>query len=88
MCCHYWLNGELKRCKYLVDVSSNGLTYCKIYNRRIGVQLDSFKDGLMTVKINCYWRENVHKNYRCKDVECPYNKEGQEYLYVEYFKKN
>lgn len=39
-CCHYNDEaGKRKRCRYLKD-TSDGKTMCRIYDRRIGTQLD------------------------------------------------
>jgi hypothetical protein len=35
-CCHFFANGEIRKCKHLVT-QSNGRTLCRIYPRRLGV---------------------------------------------------
>ena len=38
-CCHYYLDGKFKRCKFLID-TKDGNTLCRIYSRRLGYRID------------------------------------------------
>jgi hypothetical protein len=64
-CCHYYDdNKKLKKCKYLVKLSS-GKTLCRIYKTRIGTVIDIING----VKIKCGYRTDIPLNY----PNCLYN---------------
>ena len=66
-CCHYMLNGELKRCKYLVNLK-NGTTICRVYGSRLGKVIDENKKTKQ--KIICIERQNSYVDYE----DCPFNR--------------
>lgn len=59
-CCFYYLNGKLKKCRYLL-IFSNKKTACSIYTRkqRIGLEIDK----------GIFCNEDTQYNYK----DCPYN---------------
>lgn len=59
-CCHYYKDGRLKKCKFLMTLS-NGYTFCRIYPNRLGQKID---EG-----IYCTKRELAPFDYE----GCPYN---------------
>ena len=69
-CCHWVVNGVRRRCKYLQD-SVEGRTYCRIYNRRMGIVLDYDEQHR---PITCNYRYQVKLNYE----GCPNNNVNQE----------
>lgn len=60
-CCYAEFEGQLKRCKYLIDLPY-GKTKCAIYEKRLGV-----KTGIGNHI--CMERVKVKKHYK----GCPYN---------------
>jgi len=67
-CCYYWLDGEYKKCKYLV-VFKDGKAKCKVYPTRLTRIIDTSKDKEPRVK--CTLRILSEVNYE----GCPYNQE-------------
>ena len=67
-CCHYMLDGKIKRCKFLVKKGDRLM--CRIYRNRIGTLID--KSKIMGVKVYCGMREHLWINF----PDCPFNKEG------------
>lgn len=63
-CCHYIIDGRIKKCKHLVKIK--GKTLCRIYNKRLGQVIDKDSKGN---KIICINREDSPIDY----VDCPYN---------------
>ena len=64
-CCHYFLNGIKKKCKFLVQISDKK-TLCRIYSKkdRIGTEIDK---GIFCNKI-----EDVIAS-GTSYTDCPYN---------------
>lgn len=65
LCCHYYFDGVLKPCKYLVRLPS-GRSLCRVYRRRLGLVLDIDGSGR---KIVCVYRRASVYDY----VGCPLN---------------
>jgi len=65
-CCHFYLNGEIKRCRHLVD-TEDGKTTCSVYPTRLGRILGF--DIRHRLKIQCSMRTQAHWDY----PDCPYN---------------
>lgn len=65
-CCYYRLDGETKRCKFLI-LLRNAKTCCRIYRHRLGTVIDRSKDGKRF--ITCIKREEDTRLFS----DCPYN---------------
>lgn len=61
-CCHFYVKGKLRRCKYLKD-TPDGKTTCKRYKNRLGTILNR------TPLIVCMRRGKLKIDY----PGCPYN---------------
>lgn len=64
-CCHYLLDGKLKKCKHLVRFR-NGKTLCRVYNSRVGMTIDTDSKGR---RIVCILRSESPVDY----PGCPFN---------------
>jgi len=64
------VDGELKKCKFLVKLK-NKSTLCRIYHTRLGTVLYEYPNKL---RVTCNLRQDVPYNY----TGCPFNKDGQE----------
>ena len=64
-CCHFFADGELRKCKHLVVL--NGCTLCRIYNLRN--RLGSIIYSSNSTIVRCNLISNVKINF----FGCPYN---------------
>lgn len=64
-CCYHFIDGKIKKCKFLMRLSSNR-TLCRIYDNRLGKVLYNDKKGFIIV---CKNRLDVKKHF----PNCPYN---------------
>lgn len=64
-CCHYFKDGKLKKCKYLIQIGKSKY-HCRIYSNRLGSVIDT----LNRIEVMCNYRENRHENFD----DCPYNR--------------
>jgi len=69
-CCHYILDGKIKKCKFLVK--KGGRLICRIYRQRVGRIID--KSKVTGNVIYCGMREDLWINF----PDCPYNIEGED----------
>ena len=65
-CCHYYVNGELRKCKHLVILTPK-TTLCRVYKTRLGRVLDY--NPITKKNITCNPRLSYMVNYK----DCPFN---------------
>ena len=58
-CCHYELNGVIKKCKHLVRTKDG--TLCRIFHKRLGTIIDKDKEGNV---VKCMLRAQAPYDYK------------------------
>jgi len=67
-CCHYFLDGKMRKCKFLIRISDR-ITACRIYDHRLGQIIDiSQKD--LGVFVRCVNRSEDQRLF----LGCPLNR--------------